>query len=108
VTVAVDQGFVAHLVAGRVHVVPEIDRLDGREVVLRDGSRLRPDVILAATGFRTGLADLVGHLGVLDERGFPAARRPGLWFIGYQDRIEGILRQHPIEARRIARAVTHD
>lgn len=112
VTVAVDQGFVGHLKAGRLEVVAEIDRFTGGEAVLRDGRRLRPDVVLAATGFRSGLEDLVGHLGVLDAEGLPREGSgghlpavPGLWFIGYRTAIEGNLRRHPIEARRIAHAI---
>jgi putative flavoprotein involved in K+ transport len=113
VTLSVDEGFVAHLKAGRLTIVPEIERLAGPDAVLCGGRRLSPDVVLAATGFRRGLEPLVGHLGVLDEAGLPragsAARTPaapGLWFIGYQAAIEGNLRLHAIEARRIARAIS--
>jgi putative flavoprotein involved in K+ transport len=112
VTVAVDQGFVGHLKARRLQIVAEVNRFAGAEVVLVDGRRLRPDVVLAATGFRRGLESLVGRLDVLDAAGLPRAGSgvptpgaPGLWFIGYRTAIEGNLRQHPIEARRIARAI---
>lgn len=112
VTVAVDDGFVADLKAGRLEIVPPVDRLQGRQVILRGGRVLAPDIVLAATGYRRGLEPLVGHLGVLDAAGLPragsAARSPsapGLWFIGYRNEIEGNLRLHPIEARRIARAI---
>ncbi|MEU6740201.1 flavin-containing monooxygenase [Streptosporangium sandarakinum] len=111
VTIAIDQGFVGHLTAGRLRVVTVVDHLDGPDVVLRDGTRLRPDVVLAATGYDPGLTDLVGHLGVLDRDGRPSrdagGHRPttGLWFIGYRPAIEGSLRRFPIEARRIARAI---
>jgi cation diffusion facilitator CzcD-associated flavoprotein CzcO len=111
VTAAVDRGFVRHLRAGRIDVVPQVTELSGREVVLRDGRRLRPDVVVAATGFTPGL-HLVGHLGVLDDTGHPrvgSARpdpsMPGLWFVGYRPAIEGSLRQHPSEARRVARSI---
>lgn len=107
--VAVDEGFVAHLRAGRLTVVPEISRLDGQEVVLADGARLRPDVVLAATGYRRGLEPLVGHLGVLDEAGLPRGgqpARPGLWFTGYRVEVAGSLRLHGIDARRIARRIS--
>ncbi|MFI9596116.1 hypothetical protein [Nonomuraea sp. NPDC052265] len=111
VTVAIDQGFVGHLTAGRLRVVTAVDHLDGADVVLRDGTRLQPDMVLTATGYDPGLADLVGHLDVLDHDGRPhrgaGGHRPttGLWFIGYRPAIEGSLRQLPIEARRIARAI---
>lgn len=111
--VAVDEGFVAHLRAGRIAVVPEVSHLDDQEVVLRDGARLRPDVVLAATGFRRGLEPLVGHLDVLDEAGLPRGAasggqpaRPGLWFIGYRVQVAGNLRLHASDARRIARSMT--
>jgi cation diffusion facilitator CzcD-associated flavoprotein CzcO len=108
VTVAIDRGFVAALKSGRLRIVAEIDRLDGTEVVLRDGARLRPDVVLAATGYRTGLEQVVGHLGVLDEHGRPrilpgsVSAPPGLHFVGFWPAVEGNLRLHRPEARRIA------
>jgi putative flavoprotein involved in K+ transport len=109
VTVAVDRGFARHLRAGRVHVVPEVRRLDGDRVVLRGGSTLDPDLVLLATGYRPGLEPLVGHLGVLDPQGRPRAGpgrpapgAPGLWFVGYWPHLEGALRTHPGEARRVA------
>jgi len=112
VTLAIDEGFAAHLKAGRLEIVAEIDRLAGQEAVLRGNRRISPDIVLAATGFRRGLEPLVGHLDVLDQAGLPkagsaarAAGAPGLWFIGYRAAIEGNLRLHPIEARRIARAI---
>jgi cation diffusion facilitator CzcD-associated flavoprotein CzcO len=108
VTVAIDRGFVAALKRGRLRVVAEIDRLDGADVMLRDGTRLTADIVLAATGYRTGLEKVVGHLGVLDEHGRPRIRPgdpsspPGLHFVGFWPAIDGNLRLHPPEARRIA------
>jgi len=32
-------------------------------------------VVICATGYLPGLGALVGHLGVLDERGMPVAKR---------------------------------
>jgi cation diffusion facilitator CzcD-associated flavoprotein CzcO len=109
VTAAIDQGFVSHLTAGRLHIVSAVDHLDGAHAVLQDGTRLQPDIVLAATGYHPGLSDLVGHLGILDLHGRPRVgtthQASGLWFIGYHPAIEGNLRQHPIEARHIAHAV---
>ena len=61
---AVDDGFVEALKTERARVVPQVERLDGPEVVLAGGSRLRPNAIICATGYRRGLEPLVGHLGV--------------------------------------------
>jgi putative flavoprotein involved in K+ transport len=112
VTVAVDRGFARHLRAGRLQVVPEVQRLDGDQVLLRDGRALQPDLVLLATGYRPGLETLVGHLGVLDPQGRPRAGpgRPtagarGLWFVGYWPHLDGALRTHPGEARRVAERI---
>lgn len=109
VTVAVDSGFSRLVRTGRVLVVPEIAAFEHDGARLVDGTVLAPSVVLAATGYRSGLVDLVGDLGVLDEHGRPHAAPDdidrGLWFIGFTAAIEGMLRLHGIEARRIARAI---
>lgn len=106
----VDDGFVAELKAGRIRVVPDVERLDGEEVVLSGGETVRPDAVIAATGYRAGLEGLVGHLGVLDAAGLPrvlAGRAdpgaPGLRFVGYVSPLSGLLLDARRESRRAAR-----
>jgi cation diffusion facilitator CzcD-associated flavoprotein CzcO len=75
----------------RIAIVAAVESFDASGVVLADRTRLEPDVVIAATGYTTGLEPLVGHLGVLDERGVPMihggpAAAPGIRFIGYQPR----------------------
>jgi cation diffusion facilitator CzcD-associated flavoprotein CzcO len=75
----------------RIEIVPAVESFDTTGVVLADRTRLEPDVVIAATGYTTGLELLLGHLGVLDERGVPLvhggpAAAPGLRFIGYKPR----------------------
>ncbi len=83
----VDKETVQAIKDRRFDVVAGVERLDRGGVVLADGSRIEPDAVIAATGYRTGLEPMVGHLGVLDERGKPrvpvAEAAPGLRFIGY-------------------------
>lgn len=107
-----DTGLLAAVRAGRVEVVPAVAALDGEDVVLADGSRVRPDAVIAATGYRCALDRLVGHLGVLDERGRPLAHgpatvpsAPGLHFTGFTHPISGTLRELARDARRIADAL---
>jgi putative flavoprotein involved in K+ transport len=109
----VDVGFVQAVKERRLEIVPTVERFDEGDVLLQDGRRLRPELIVAATGYRTGLQPLVGHLGVLDERGEPVYHAghthpdaPNLHFIGYTTSLGGLLRQLPGEARRIARQLT--
>jgi putative flavoprotein involved in K+ transport len=78
-------------------------------VLLAGSSRLQPDAVIAATGFRRGLEGLVGPLGVLVANGRPAVhgarthpKAPGLYFIGFSNPLSGKLREVGIDARRIA------
>jgi len=71
----------------RIEIVPSVESIDGALVELADGDRICPDAIVTATGYRTGLDPIVGHLGVLDDAGLPLVRTgeaaPGLRFVGY-------------------------
>ena len=85
---AYDDGFVEELRAGRIEIVAAVVGFDQSDVVLADGARIQPDAVIAATGYRRGLDELVGHLGVLDSNGVPLVRggpvRPsaaGLFFM---------------------------
>jgi putative flavoprotein involved in K+ transport len=109
---AYDSGFVGLLKAGRIEIVAAVESFDGSYVLLADGTRIQPDAVIAATGYRRGLEPLVDHLGVLDEDGkplvsggneHPSAR--GLFFNGYRSDLSGQLRLMRPDARAIARAV---
>jgi cation diffusion facilitator CzcD-associated flavoprotein CzcO len=86
----VDKETVQAIKDRRFEVVAGVERLDRGAVALADGTLIRPDAVVAATGYRTALQPMVGHLGVLDERGYPHVRageaEPGLRFIGYLPR----------------------
>lgn len=105
----VDRAVVRAIRDGRIEVIDGIRALGTTDVELTGGGRIEPDEIVAATGYRTGLEPLFGHLGVLGERGVPrvAAGReaaPGLRFVGY-DPIPGQIRRFGVEARRAAAGV---
>jgi len=110
----VDQGDgLARIRAGQVEVVGAVEALDGAHVVLRCGRRLAPALVVAATGYASGLPGLVGHLGVLGPGGRPrvAAARPalpGLWLLGFVHPISGNLRELRLDAGRIAAAIAAD
>lgn len=108
----VDGGFAAALRAGRVALVAAVERFETAEAVLADGTRVRPDAVIAATGYAHGLEPLAGHLGVLDSAGRPARvdggplpGTPGLHFNGYWLPLGGQLYGMRITSRRIAREV---
>ena len=106
----VDIGLVAAVKDGTVKVVPGLERFDDGMPVLSDGRTVEVDAIVAATGFRTGLESLVGHLGVLDAAGVPlvhgAEEHPsarGLHFVGYLVTLGGTLRLVGKQAESLAR-----
>jgi putative flavoprotein involved in K+ transport len=109
---AYDSGFVGLLKAGRIEIVAAVAGFEGPDVLLADETRIQPDAVIAATGYRRGLEPLVGHLGVLDEDGKPlvsgGGQHPstgGLFFNGYRSDLSGQLRLMRPDARAIARAV---
>ncbi len=108
-----DVGLIDAVRGGRVEVVAAVDGFEDGKILLADGTRLAPDAVIAATGYRRGLEGLVGHLDVLDDRGRPLTRgadtppdAPGLYFTGFTNPISGMLRELAIDAERIAKAVT--
>ncbi|WP_327374797.1 NAD(P)/FAD-dependent oxidoreductase [Streptomyces sp. NBC_01216] len=107
-----DVGLIDAVRTGRVEVVGAVESFDADKVVLADGTRITPDAVIAATGYHRALEPLVGHLGVLDERGRPTARgartpegAPGLYFTGFTSPISGMLRELAIDAEKIARRI---
>ncbi len=109
---AYDSGFVSLLKEGQIEIVAAVEGFDGEDVLLADGSRIQPEAVIAATGYRRGLESLVGHLGMLGEDGkplvgggrdHPSAR--GLFFNGYRTGLSGQLRLMRPDARAIAKAV---
>lgn len=105
-----DRGFSDGIRQGKIEIVAAVAGLDGLDVVLASGERLRPDAVIAATGYRAGLESLVGHLIRLDGWGRPACRNtgvdleaPGLYFVGYALPLSGQLPEMACMASRVAR-----
>src|SRR3954451_22721947 len=104
----VDRPTVEAIRDGRIEIVAGVEALDAEGVHLADGAYIRPDAIVCATGYSSGLEPLVGHLGVLGERGGPRVTdgeaAPGLRFVGYEV-YPGQLGHLGVEARRAAKAI---
>jgi cation diffusion facilitator CzcD-associated flavoprotein CzcO len=110
----VDMEIVDAVRNGSFEVVPIVVRFDGASAHLADGRVLQPDAVIYATGYRTGLEPLVGHLGLVDDRGVPVASgvpqaAKGLRFVGYTARpgfIGFVARQSRRVAKKIASELT--
>jgi cation diffusion facilitator CzcD-associated flavoprotein CzcO len=96
---------------GSIEVVAGVEGFDTDGVRLLDGRRLTPDAAICATGYHSGLEPIVGHLGVLDERGEPSAEwdrpaAPGLWFVGFYRRpaLIGFMGK---QSRRLAKQIAN-
>jgi glycine/D-amino acid oxidase-like deaminating enzyme len=108
----VDAEVIEAIKAGRIEVVAAVASLGSTWVQLADGARVEPEAVICATGYRRALEPLVGHLGVLGERGMPKViaprpAAPGLRFVGYLPRPGG-LGYMGKEARRSAKAIARE
>jgi Pyridine nucleotide-disulphide oxidoreductase len=107
----VDMAVIDAIKDGAIEVVKPPESFADSAVSLLGGTRLQPDVVVCATGYRCGLAPLVGHLEILDERGVP--RFPcgepvaeGLRFVGFLPR-PSQLGYSCTRARRIANEIAN-
>jgi cation diffusion facilitator CzcD-associated flavoprotein CzcO len=96
----------------RIEIVAGVESVDETGVGLADGTRIEPDAVIAATGYRCGLEPMVGHLGVLDDAGVPLAvdgeaAAPGLRFVGYMP-LPAQMRHSGRVATRAANAIARE
>jgi putative flavoprotein involved in K+ transport len=112
----IDVGFLKQLKAGRVQTRPGLAQLTADGVIFSDargptGPAEPFDAIIAATGFGTGLKELLDAPELLDERNEPAfpsgqpTSAPGLYFIGYTHTLRGHLYEANVDSRRLANHV---
>lgn len=103
----IDVGTLARIKRGDIVVRKGIERFHADGVTFADGKRITYDAVVLATGFRSGLEQLVDDAqGLLDERGRALhggiTTRPGLYLAGYATPPTGLLREIGFIARRIA------
>ena len=104
----IDVGTLGAIRAGLIAVRPGVRAVEGHRVVFADGANAEFDAVIAATGYRTDLRDMLGDHPALDAEGHPkvsGAGAEGLHFISYHAAADGQLRRIGIEARAIAKAV---
>jgi putative flavoprotein involved in K+ transport len=107
----IDVGFVNALKQRLVQIRPALTRLTGTDAVFEDGSAEPFDAIIAATGFSTGLNELLETKDVLNQSGEPVeasgqpTARPGIFFMGYTHSLRGHLFEANLASRRLARNV---
>jgi thioredoxin reductase len=107
----IDVGFVSALKRDLVKIRPALVRVTATGAVFSDGTAEPFDAIIAATGFSTGLKDLLDTRDVVNESGEPIGTsgdptaRPGLFFIGFTHSLRGHLFEANLASRRLAKNV---
>lgn len=106
----IDVGTVDAVKAGRIRVRPGISEIGPAHAAFVDGRREPCDAIILATGYRTGLEQLIGGAEHdIDERGrdrpITQTRVRGLYFVGFRNPSSGALREIAREAPRVAAAI---
>jgi putative flavoprotein involved in K+ transport len=108
----VQDHFASALKRGSIEIVPALRSFDGAEVDV--GRRIRPDAVIAATGYGRGLEPLVGHLGLLRDDGIPRAHgertdpaAPGIYFVGFDALCSGQLRLMARDGRAVAKRIAY-
>ncbi len=106
----IDVGFLGELKRGRIIVRPDLSSFTPEGVAFADGLEEAFDVVVAATGFETGLdrmlqvADAVGEDGQPRFRSGRTTPYPGLYFIGFDETVRGVLYEANRESKRLAKA----
>lgn len=94
----IDVGTIGAIRRGQIDVVPGIAEFGPRSVRFANGEQREVDAVVFATGYRTGLPDLLpGLRSSFDAKGLPAsapclAEAPGLYFVGFENSETGLLR----------------
>ncbi len=110
-TPVIDVGFAPALKAGKVGVRPAVAAFTPGGVVYADRTEEAFDAVIFATGFQTGLEDLLEPEGLIDSNGLPrfASGAPtncaGLYFMGFFDSLRGFLYESNLASRRLAKLI---
>ena len=107
----IDVGFLRQLRVRRVEILPAVQRLTEREVVFADGRSEPFDAVVAATGFKNALADLVdldGEPARAPAGGAPARLAHGLYVIGFRETVRGDLFETRRDSLALAREISRE
>ena len=110
----IDLGTLDQIKAGKITVVPGIERINRKTVTFTDSRELPYDAIILATGYRPSLAPVLGNdlsARILNERGYPKQLwfdepgLQGLYFLGFTTPLTGIIYNLSIDSKTIAEHV---
>ena len=106
-----DIGTIAMVKKGRIRVVGAVQEILPDSVRFAGGALLPFEAIIFATGYMTGLDQVIkGFETIADARGRPhrfgeQTDIPGLYFVGFRNPSTGALREIALEAPRVGRSI---
>jgi hypothetical protein len=110
-TPVIDVGFVPALKAGKISIRPDVRQFTRSGVYFIDGQEAHFDAVIFATGFKSGLSQLLQPANLLDAKGNPrfasgtVTSYPGLYFMGFFDSLRGFLFESNLASQRLAREI---
>lgn len=110
-TPVIDVGFVSKIKEGKVNVRPAVRSFTSTGVMYQDNYEEPFDAVIHATGFQTGLKQLLEQDRLVDQYGIPCfpsgtpTAYPGLYFMGYFDSLRGFLYESNLASRRLAQVI---
>ena len=106
-----DIGTVAMIKQGKIRVLPAVQEIRPDSVKFAGGALHAFEAIVFATGYATGLDQIIKDFGTIsDDRGRPhrfgeETGISGLYFVGFRNPPTGALREIALEAPRVARHI---
>lgn len=111
----IDIGTLDQIKAGKIMVLPGIERIHTKTVTFTDGRELPFDAIILATGYRPDLAAVLGTdlaATLLNNRGFPKGlwfgqpNLKGLYFLGFTTPATGVIHNLSKNSDQIANHIS--
>ena len=108
----IDVGTLKQIKEKNIFVLPDIQEFTNDSVVFIDGQKIKIDVVILATGYHAHLEKIVKNIApLLNERFYPKemwndnATFKGLYFLGFNLPLTGILRDINLSSAKIAQKI---
>lgn len=108
----IDIGTVEQIKKGNIKILPDIQHFEKKNVVFQNSQELSFDAVILATGYKAQIEDFIDNPEpLLNDRRYPKGlwieEKPheGLFFLGFQVPISGILRQIDIDSMMIVNQI---
>ncbi|WP_337041131.1 flavin-containing monooxygenase [Emticicia sp. 17c] len=108
----IDVGTLAQIKAKNIQVMPDIASLTAHEVIFKNGETIQIDALILATGYTAKLEEIIENVApLLNERGYPKEMwfdeeaYEGLFFLGFNLPLTGILRDIDISSEKIVKQI---